>query len=60
MSENDPEFVRRQQEFEPEWVQDNPKFAGTEPEQPQQQRTVQQQKKHDAFYQQELRQEGML
>ena len=59
MSENDPDFVRRQQEFQPQYVKDNPLFPGTEAEQSQQQRTVQQQQKHDAFYKQELRQEGM-
>lgn len=58
MSENDPEFVRRQQEFEPEWVKDNPLFPGTEPEQAQTQRTVTQENKHKNFYNQELRQEG--
>lgn len=58
MSENDPEFVRRQQEFEPQWVQDNPIHPGTEAEQSQVQRTVEQQKKHDSFYKSEQRKEG--
>lgn len=58
MSENDPEFVKRQQEFEPQWVQDPPRFPGTEAEQSQTQRSTMMQKKHQNFYKQELRGEG--
>lgn len=59
MVDSDTEREKKAQSFQPDWVKDQPRFAGTEPEQAQVQRTTQQQKKHDDFYKQELRQEGI-
>jgi len=59
MSEEDPDFVRRQQEFQPEWVKEPRRFPGTEAEQAQEQRTVTMEKKHQSLFKQEQRQAGL-
>lgn len=58
MSESDPEFVKRREEFQPEFAKDEPRFHGAEPEQAQVQRTTQGQKKHDALEKKEYREAG--
>jgi hypothetical protein len=55
----DEEIREARQDFEPEYPSgDEKRFQGSQAEQAQNQRTVTQQKKHDEFYKQELRQTG--
>ncbi|KAI4743140.1 hypothetical protein E4T50_06473 [Aureobasidium sp. EXF-12298] len=56
----DEEIREARQDFEPEYPSgDEKRFQGSQAEQAQNQRTVTQQKKHDEFYKQELRQTGL-
>jgi len=55
----DEEIIKARQDFEPEYPSgDEKRFQGSQEEQAQNQRTVTQQKKHNEFYKQELRQTG--